>query len=647
MSELSQTKKRKGRMKVFHGATLSSLNDDDYSFHLREREAIIGRADVCNFKIDHPFLSGLHAKLSVTRKGVIVTDLDSTNGLFVNRERVKHHLLSEGDVISLGQVELLYSEETLEKSERSEEYKTTTDKTLTSFRIPGTNKETVLAEEMVSHESNFDITEKSSTEQTALINLKQVKFSRTLNPDVYIFQDADEIYPIVGEVPKGSCLEVILMTNDSILSMDYLPLKQRKIYATGRMGVEGALFFDTLSSRTRVKVFEIQKNRKITFFPLKGHDNYLIQKGSGSEVLEPVEINQDSLIKIKRESYSINIKIVEPPRPITNPPFTGRDTTFKFFISVALILIGAIYYYSQIYEVKKPIEKVPDIKKVTRILYKKREKLPEPPKVVEKKKVDVKKVEKKVETKAASAKPKKKVVEQKKIVKKESPIKKKPVVKKSVRKVKRVAKKKVLSQQKKIKKVAAFKKFNFSNDLKAITTNKKVSMNFGMKAAETIGDTKLATGVKASDIVAAQSEGEYAKIDVGTVGKVGFSDGVSGFGGNKDTNFDDVYTQTVLKGSIDPDLIREILRRYLPQFRYCYDQEMIKKRKKLKGLMKLDFVISPSGRVTRSAIQMNNFKLSQTGSKCMRSVLHSIQFPRPKGGGIVEVKQPIYMEPNL
>jgi pSer/pThr/pTyr-binding forkhead associated (FHA) protein len=38
----------------------------------------------------------------------VVEDLNSTNGVFIRGQRVKHHVLADGDVIQLGEHKLLY-----------------------------------------------------------------------------------------------------------------------------------------------------------------------------------------------------------------------------------------------------------------------------------------------------------------------------------------------------------------------------------------------------------------------------------------------------------------------------------------------------------------------------------------------------------
>lgn len=62
----------------------------------------IGRSDVCTIKIDDKKASRQHAVIELTAEGVIVRDLDSRNGTFLNTNRIQTAVLTKGDVIKIG-----------------------------------------------------------------------------------------------------------------------------------------------------------------------------------------------------------------------------------------------------------------------------------------------------------------------------------------------------------------------------------------------------------------------------------------------------------------------------------------------------------------------------------------------------------------
>jgi len=63
----------------------------------------IGRSPRCDVTVDDGLASRRHARVAVGRQGAIVEDLDSSNGVFVNGERVERtRVLESGDVLLIG-----------------------------------------------------------------------------------------------------------------------------------------------------------------------------------------------------------------------------------------------------------------------------------------------------------------------------------------------------------------------------------------------------------------------------------------------------------------------------------------------------------------------------------------------------------------
>jgi adenylate cyclase len=69
---------------------------------------LVGRAEDCNICIAHRSLSRQHAELLALADRVVITDLNSKNGTFVNSARVQSAALQPGDVIRCGEVTLVY-----------------------------------------------------------------------------------------------------------------------------------------------------------------------------------------------------------------------------------------------------------------------------------------------------------------------------------------------------------------------------------------------------------------------------------------------------------------------------------------------------------------------------------------------------------
>jgi pSer/pThr/pTyr-binding forkhead associated (FHA) protein len=70
----------------------------------------VGRATRADFIVDAPLVSRLHCRLTAGAAELEVVDLESTNGTFVNGERVERALLRQGDRLGVGRVELMVSD---------------------------------------------------------------------------------------------------------------------------------------------------------------------------------------------------------------------------------------------------------------------------------------------------------------------------------------------------------------------------------------------------------------------------------------------------------------------------------------------------------------------------------------------------------
>lgn len=73
-------------------------------------DIVIGRGSDCNLRLSAPQMSRRHCFLRVGREGVSVTDLDSSNGTYVNNKRIKpgeRVELVTGSILSLGPVSFI------------------------------------------------------------------------------------------------------------------------------------------------------------------------------------------------------------------------------------------------------------------------------------------------------------------------------------------------------------------------------------------------------------------------------------------------------------------------------------------------------------------------------------------------------------
>ena len=85
--------------------------------HLVPGRKVVGRTPDNDLQIDSKFISRHHCQLVTGADGVtVIEDLNSTNGIMVRGQRVRRHTLRDGDVVSVGQHEILYVNENAAQS---------------------------------------------------------------------------------------------------------------------------------------------------------------------------------------------------------------------------------------------------------------------------------------------------------------------------------------------------------------------------------------------------------------------------------------------------------------------------------------------------------------------------------------------------
>jgi len=86
-----------------------SFKGDTIAEHeLRPGEMIIGRKSSADIQIDSLAVSGSHAKISTHGDTTTIEDIGSTNGTFINDQKITSHTLSDGDAVQIGKHTITY-----------------------------------------------------------------------------------------------------------------------------------------------------------------------------------------------------------------------------------------------------------------------------------------------------------------------------------------------------------------------------------------------------------------------------------------------------------------------------------------------------------------------------------------------------------
>jgi hypothetical protein len=97
---------------VLSGRTVERFEFDDSFSRLK-----VGRAEDCEVRIDNLGVSRHHCEISRQNGFVVLRDLNSNNGTFVNGNKVDAHNLNTGDVITIGKYTLEYMGNALPRTE--------------------------------------------------------------------------------------------------------------------------------------------------------------------------------------------------------------------------------------------------------------------------------------------------------------------------------------------------------------------------------------------------------------------------------------------------------------------------------------------------------------------------------------------------
>jgi TonB family protein len=139
---------------------------------------------------------------------------------------------------------------------------------------------------------------------------------------------------------------------------------------------------------------------------------------------------------------------------------------------------------------------------------------------------------------------------------------------------------------------------------------------------------------------------------LGTIGRFGtgpgdgpgYGVGVGRLATRKPTVPSFIPGASTVRGSLDKEIIRRIVRRHINEVRYCYEQALVT-HPSLGGRLVVQFTIAPTGRVLASLLQSSTVG-SPAVDGCVVQAIKRWEFPQPEGGGLVMVSYPFQLTPG-
>jgi hypothetical protein len=458
------------------------------------------------------------------------------------------------------------------------------------------------------------------------------------------------------EEAKGQCFKVIHMNNGVVLSEEHFSPKSKKIFISNFMSNQKT--FQVVDCKFKRSELIFIRNKKVYVCQQDGYTTQKVNKlGKVSDKDTPtVTLVSDERIVLTNGTSQIIVKIV--PTPPRLKPVSVFDVNERLVKTMAIVWsLVLVPLLTVIIAVDIPKEKE-KIKKELVIIYKRKK---------------VKKFSKKVtppSSKAAKAEvPKEKPTVQKavmqpkqqikkpvkKVVQKKKPIKTKMANVKPVKKIKakvdknkkaRLVSKKVSRVKKSRIKAAPKKSYSFKSASKM--NSMLGSKNSKMRTVKKSGKIDMSSAMGSSTAITkdfdsrkfGKSNMKIGRFAAGS--KAGSKKGVGtrGLSGKRGASTSYIEANTKILGALDPELIRKIMREYIPQFRYCYQKELMK-NPSVAGVFDLGFQINAKGIGRNVKVHSRGKAFSSKGKKCLKRVVKLIKFPKPKGGGLVDVKQPM------
>lgn len=634
---------------------------------------LLGRTESCDLIVNSDSVSAVHAVMEIFEDRAKLYDMNSTNGTYVNDDKIVVKEIHVGDFFRLADIEFEFSEYSAEDS-----LPPVLDTLEPSAGEASVSKLPELPKELP--KTAPKVSGQAPSIVYPLASDPKAEFSE------YIFEDKDELYPIFKYETAKQAVEVIILFNDKVFSVDYLPEGKATYFITGVLSKSDELEFPYLNKNEKFPFVEVRGPSAIVH-TLPGFGVFLLsdKKKDTGHVGTSVELSGQDLLRLQKDNLQIFVRTVQAPPRILSAPILKRDPEFRKFLAIFMFLVGFICIGLNVIEVPedpKKDELAPE--RLATILYKQEltvsknkavEKTENAPKVaqqsphkvsVEKtttteKQPDIKKPDV-VTTKEQNKKPDpgKKTATEKKVVKQGTT----PVTKPDNRKFDSPAAKGTagatgaktptafaMVESKSPGHVEVYKSADFSSSVSGL-----VAKGGSLSGVKTIGATGSGGGsgqvgiaqgvvggsgsVKTSTMTTSQGS------LVGSAsGALGDSKGAEGLSAKRAIYTAGIPGETVVLGSMDPDTIRRILLDHLPQFRYCYQRELEKTGAEASGAIKLNFTIGASGHVAQAGVDGNS-SLPTDVKKCVVGVLRGITFPEPMGGGTVEVKQPMNFYPK-
>ncbi|MCB9060231.1 MAG: FHA domain-containing protein [Halobacteriovoraceae bacterium] len=635
-------------------------------FFVRKNRMLVGRTEACEIVLNDLSVTAIHCVVEVSSAQAKVYDLNSRTGTFVNSKRIISETLKQGDILKVGNVELIF-----EKSLKNIRNENLPLEMLTDIPqiIPPTFDD-----------STLDITLPVEAPLFEEI-IPRIEYPLAKDPKAdfteYIFEDVEHLYPIFKYNHNKTSVEVIILFQDRIFSIDYLPDVKNTYKLVGVNPGKDQIVYPYLGKEEKVDFITI--NKSILVHPLYGYDLNIISDNESKKKQinsnNTIELQNDDIFQFSKDQIQIFVRNTEKPPKVAVAPYFRRDRRFRFFLFIMLLVLSLFTGIVMNYEIDQEEEKDKAPKRIATILY--REKLTvkkspaisstknKPKDVIQKSpkqtvtkevKKDTQQTNKKVENEKnepIGTKTSKSTDIPKKANPKQGKDNKltKVIPNQSTKSKSSSSSAKSNSKNRGVNRghVDTYKSKNFTSALSSMLSKGGLGQgsalnNSGSDGFESGTFSNEPTATRPTKAAVSQHVGDLSGA---TDGKLDTTQGTEGIVSKKVNYVAGIPNKTVVLGGMDPDLIWKELVARADLFTRCYQRALSSGTQKFDGIVSFNFTIGASGHVSRAAIKSETGSIPSEVKMCTINIIRGIKFPEPPGGGIVEVNQPFNYNATL
>jgi len=649
----------------------TSPNGGKIAFPLKVGRSLVGRGQACDIVIPFGDISTIHAVVELSPKGEVkIYDLNSKNGTIVNGNRIVVEQIAAGSSFFFGDNTVTISQQVV-----SEVLPPPLDML---SQLPPAMELPIQPDIQTPTPSLPKVAPEVANIEQDIV--PRVRYPLARDPKAefseYIFEDAEDLYPIFKYDVGKSAVEVIIVFNDRIQSVDYLPEGNGTFSLTGSQAKSKEIEYPYLGKDETIPFIKYL-NGEVEVLALPGYSANVIGGLDNQSINNSIILINDEVVQFSNQHIQIFVRRTEKPPRVAPAPVLRRDNDFKKYLLLIMFLVTSFLATFSLFEVDEEIEKEKAPERIATILYKRKltvskikaiDKTEKAPKVVQKSpklSKDKPKI-KKPEPKIAKSKPKDKPIKKagsktaKKTgaVKKANPnkgprnVKKKTVTpvraknaggSQSVRRASKIAK----SNSKSKGAVDTYKSADFKSTVSSLLSKGGSTRAAKAVSAASAGMTgsSLSRAEPGATLTTAKVSNNIGNIGGDFKGKLDNSKGVEGLVSKKSIYTAGLPFKTVILGGLDPDVIRQILVDNIPRFRYCYQNALDQSKAAFNGIVRLNFIIGASGHVSKAGVDSIS-SLPRDVKGCVVKVLKRIRFPEPRGNSIVEVNQPMNFYPR-